>query len=145
MGGGITEMTKQELVATIRDRHQQASKQDEGRTLDEFTAVTGHHRKRGIRLLGGTADNQGKQAKGRRIYDSVAQLRGLYGAPWAPESRSRSEATSLLSQRSHTGPAALTHLGHCGQPTKANAKNMHGGPDRGTNLQPLELAATGFP
>ena len=57
MGGGITEMTKQELVATIRDRHQQASKKDKGRTLDEFTAITGHHRKHGIRLLSGTGDN----------------------------------------------------------------------------------------
>ena len=51
MGGGISMMAKQELVATIRDRYRQASKKDKGRILDEFTAITGHHRKHGIRLL----------------------------------------------------------------------------------------------
>ena len=66
-------MAKQELVATIRDRYRQASKKDKGRILDEFTAITGHHRKHGIRLLGGTADNKGKQALGRRIYDEAVR------------------------------------------------------------------------
>ena len=36
MGGGISRMAKKE----------------KSRTLDEFSAVTGHHRKHGIRLLG---------------------------------------------------------------------------------------------
>ena len=58
-------MAKHELVATIRDRYQQASKKDKGRILDEFTAITGHHRKHGIRLLSETGDNQGKQIVGR--------------------------------------------------------------------------------
>ena len=58
MGGGISKMAKQELVATIRDRYQQASKKDKGRILDEFTAITGYHRKHGIRLLSGTASTQ---------------------------------------------------------------------------------------
>ena len=66
-------MAKQELVATIRDRYQQASKKDKGRILDEFTAITGHHRKHGIRLLSGTAGNKGKQAVGRRIYDEAVR------------------------------------------------------------------------
>ena len=66
MGGGISKMAKQELVATIRYRYQQSTKKDKGRILDEFTAITVHHRKHGIRLLGGTADNKGKQAVGRR-------------------------------------------------------------------------------
>ena len=50
MGGGISKMAKQELVATIRDRYQQSSKKDKGKIPDEFTAITGHHRKHGIRL-----------------------------------------------------------------------------------------------
>ena len=54
MGGGISKMAKQELVATIRDRYQQASKKDKRRILDELTAITGHSRKHGIRLLRGT-------------------------------------------------------------------------------------------
>ena len=73
MGGGVSKMAKQELVATIRDRYQQASKKDKGRILDEFTAITGHHRKHGIRLLSGTADNQGQQVVGRRIYDEAVR------------------------------------------------------------------------
>ena len=73
MGGGVSKMAKQELVATIRDRYQQASKKDKGRILDEFTAITGHHRKHGIRLLSETGDNQGKQVVGRRIYDEAVR------------------------------------------------------------------------
>ena len=73
MGGGISKMAKQELVATIRDRYQQASKKDKGRILDEFIAITGHHRKHGIRLLSGTANSNGKQAVGRRIYGEAVR------------------------------------------------------------------------
>ena len=73
MGGGISKMAKQERVATIRDRYQRASKKDKGRILDEFIAITGHHRKHGIRLLSGTAGNKGKQAEGRRIYDEAVR------------------------------------------------------------------------
>ena len=52
MGGGISRMAKKELLATIRDRYRASSKKEKSRTLDEFSAVTGHHRKHGIRLLG---------------------------------------------------------------------------------------------
>ena len=45
-------MAKQELLATIRDRYRASSKREKSRILDEFIAVTGHHRKHGIRLLG---------------------------------------------------------------------------------------------
>ena len=43
MGEGISTMAKQEFVATIRDRSQQASKKYKGRILGEFTSITGHH------------------------------------------------------------------------------------------------------
>ena len=49
MGGGVSKMAEQQLVATIRDRYRQSSKKDKGRILDEFTAITGDHRKHGIR------------------------------------------------------------------------------------------------
>ena len=169
MGGGISKMAKQELVATIRDRYRQASKKDKGRILDEFTAITGHHRKHGIRLLGGTADNKGKQAVGRRIYDEAvreavivvweasdricgkrlkaalpnfvdSKPAGLHGAAWASESRSCREGTSPLSQRSHSGPVAQTHQGHRRQSATAKEKATHGEPDPGAHLQRLELA-----
>ena len=73
MGGGISKMAMHELVATIRYRYRQASKKDKGRTLDEFIAITGHHRKRGIRLLGGSCSNKVNQAVGRRIYDEAVR------------------------------------------------------------------------
>ena len=49
-------MPKQELLATIRDRYQAPSRKDESRILNEFIAITGHHRKHGIRLLGHYSD-----------------------------------------------------------------------------------------
>ena len=77
MGEGISKMAKQELLATIRDPYRASSKKDKGRILDEFIAVTGHHRKHGIRLLGQSGDDGEEQPaakKGRRIYDeSVRQ------------------------------------------------------------------------
>ncbi|MDE2844511.1 MAG: hypothetical protein OXN21_14180 [Chloroflexota bacterium] len=44
-------MAKKELLSTIRDRYLQSSRKDKGLILDEFTAVTGLHRKHAIRLL----------------------------------------------------------------------------------------------
>ena len=75
MGGGISRMAKQELLATIRDRYQESSKKEKGRILDEFMAVTGHHRKHGIRLLAQTGYDVGKSpiVKGRRIYDEAVR------------------------------------------------------------------------
>ena len=66
-------MAKQELLATIRDRYRSSSKKDKSRILDEFTAVTGHHRKHGIRLLGQPDDDEGatRSVRGQRIYDEA--------------------------------------------------------------------------
>ena len=70
-------MAKQELLATIRDRYQASSRKEKSRILDAFIAVTGHHRKHGIGLLGQSGDDGEQQPavkKGRRIYDeSVRQ------------------------------------------------------------------------
>ena len=41
MGGDISKMAKQELLATIRDRYRASSKREKSRILDEFIAVTG--------------------------------------------------------------------------------------------------------
>ena len=68
-------MAKRELLITIRDRYRESSKKDKGRILDEFIAVTGHHRKHGIRLLGQSGDPGEKPSmiKGRRIYDEAVR------------------------------------------------------------------------
>ena len=62
-------MAKQELLATIRDRYRASSKREKSRILDEFIAVTGHHRKHGIRLLGQSSDDGEQQpAVPRQLY-----------------------------------------------------------------------------
>ena len=53
-------MAKRELLASIQDRYQGSSKRDKGRILDEFLAVTGHHRKHGTRLLGKSGNAVGQ-------------------------------------------------------------------------------------
>ena len=75
MVGGMSRMAKQELLASIQERYQGSSKRDKGRILDEFIAVTGHHRKHGIRLLGKSGDAVGQLpgVKGRRIYDEAVR------------------------------------------------------------------------
>ena len=67
-------MAKQELLVTIRDRYRASSKREKSRILDEFIAVTGHHRKHGIRLLGQSGNDWEQQPavkRGRRIYDDA--------------------------------------------------------------------------
>ena len=68
-------MAKRELLASIQDRYRGSSRKDKTRILDEFIAVTGHHRKHGIRLLGQTGDSGGRLpgVKGRRIYDEAVR------------------------------------------------------------------------
>ena len=65
MGGGISKIAKQELLATIRDRYRASSRKEKSRILDEFIAATGHHRKHGIRLLG-QSGNDWEQCHCRR-------------------------------------------------------------------------------
>ena len=67
-------MAKQELLATIRDRYRASCKREKSRILDEFIAVTGHHRKHGIRLLGQSGNDWEQQPavkRSRRIYDAA--------------------------------------------------------------------------
>ena len=75
MGGAISRMAKQELLATIRDRYRASSKKEKSRILDESSAVTGHHRKHGIRLLGqsGYTEEKPPVVKGRRIYGEAVR------------------------------------------------------------------------
>ena len=75
MAGGMSRMAKRELLASIQEHHQGSSKRDKGRILDEFIAVTGHHRKHGIRLLvqSGDAGDHVPGVKGRRIYDEAVR------------------------------------------------------------------------
>ena len=75
MGRGISKMAKKALLATIRERYQESGKRDKGRVLDEFTAVTGLHRKCAIRLLAGSHDGREERTslEGRRVYDEAVR------------------------------------------------------------------------
>ena len=75
MAGGMSRMAKRELLASIRDRYRESSRKDKSKILDEFIAVTGHHRKHGIRLLAQSEEGSGRAGavKGRRIYDDAVR------------------------------------------------------------------------
>ena len=85
MGGGISKMAKQEIVATIRDQYQQSSKKEKGRILDEFTARTGHRREHGVRLLSQPGGEVRAKVEGRRIYDDA--VRGAVIMVWEASGR----------------------------------------------------------
>ena len=69
MAGGMSKIAKRELPTSIRDRYRGSSRKDKSKILDEFIAVTGHHRKHGIRLLARSAEGSDGTgaAKGRRL------------------------------------------------------------------------------
>jgi hypothetical protein len=47
----ISMATRDELITAIAHRYSRADKTERGRILDEFTAVSGFHRKHAMRLL----------------------------------------------------------------------------------------------
>ena len=100
MGRGISRMARKELLGTIRDRYQHSTRKDKGRILDEFTAVTGLHRKHAIRLLTQSNDQREHHPSlsGRRIYDEA--VREAVIVVWEASDR-------ICGKRLH---AALPHL-----------------------------------
>ncbi len=49
--GRISMATRKELLAALAGRYATSSREERGRILDEFTAVSGLHRKHAMRLL----------------------------------------------------------------------------------------------
>jgi len=65
---------RDELVAAIVGRYAQGDRSERGRILDEFTAVTGFHRKHAMRLLrAGQVNRRGGPRPGRRVYDDAVR------------------------------------------------------------------------
>ena len=63
---------RDELVAAIAGRYSQADRAERSRILDEFTAVTGFHRKHAMRLLrAGQPDRRSGARPGHRLYDDA--------------------------------------------------------------------------
>src|SRR5947209_1011063 len=70
----IGQQAKRELLEVLRQRYPQAAKQDKTTILNEFIAVTGCHRKHGIRLLTGAPRARNDTAKpSRRLYDEAVR------------------------------------------------------------------------
>ena len=67
---------RDELVAAIAVRYAQGDRSERGRILDEFTAVTGFHRKHAMRLLRARQVNRRSGPRlGRRVYgDAVREV-----------------------------------------------------------------------
>jgi hypothetical protein len=61
--------TRDELVVAVAGRYALGNRMERGRILDEFAAVTGHHRKHAMRLLrAGMAGGKTGPRPGRRLY-----------------------------------------------------------------------------
>ena len=68
----ISMTTRKELVEALRGRYQEADTRDKVKTLDEFAALTGYHRKHAIRLL--REETTSNEAPTRsRLYDEAVR------------------------------------------------------------------------
>lgn len=70
----ISKSAKAELLAVLRQRYHQATRQEKTRVLDEFMAVAGCHRKHAIRLLSSALPlPPGASLPDRRTYDEAVR------------------------------------------------------------------------
>src|SRR5215469_14292711 len=70
----ISMAARDELVAAIAGRYAQGDRGERGRILDEFTAVTGFHRKHAMRLLRvGQVTRRCGPRPHRRVYDDAVR------------------------------------------------------------------------
>ena len=66
--------TRDELVVVVAGRYARARRLERGRTLDEFVAVKGLHRKHATRLLrSGQSSRKCGPRPGRRVYDGAVR------------------------------------------------------------------------
>jgi hypothetical protein len=72
---GISKTTRDEILNALRKRYKLASKKEKSRILDEFTAVSGYHRKHVARLLSSKyqINLSEKKYTGKRIYDEAVK------------------------------------------------------------------------
>ena len=71
----ISKNTRNELIGTLKQRYAKASKEEKTRILDEFIALSGYHRKHGVRLLGNREQTEepNKPIATLRIYGEAAK------------------------------------------------------------------------
>src|SRR5271168_1777188 len=73
MGRRISMATRRELVLAVGQRYRAASRAEKRTILDEFTAVTGYHRKHAIRMLRSAARRQPASRARTRLYDEAVR------------------------------------------------------------------------
>jgi hypothetical protein len=72
--GRISMATRDELVAALSGRYGSSTRKDRGRILDEFTAVSGLHRKHAMRLLRAVrSERRGGVRPERRVYKEAVR------------------------------------------------------------------------
>jgi len=72
--GRISMATRDELVAALSGRYGTSTRKDRGRILDEFTAVSGLHRKHAMRLLrAARSEGRGGVGPERRVYNEAVR------------------------------------------------------------------------
>jgi hypothetical protein len=82
----VTRRSIMEYVQALRNRYLRASKEEKGKILDEFTQVTGLHRKAAIRLLNRSSQPGTSQRRGRPKQYSPA-TRGTLKVIWEASDR----------------------------------------------------------
>ncbi|UCC91048.1 MAG: hypothetical protein JSW24_02580, partial [Dehalococcoidia bacterium] len=78
----MTRTSRREYTEAVRWRYLQCSKRDKGKILDEFTKVTGYHRKAAIRDNDSTAASSGINVFQLKLYSFLiaAFIMGMAGA-----------------------------------------------------------------
>ncbi len=91
---------RDELVLAVGRRYAEADRHERGQVLDEFTTLTGFHRKHAARLLrGGQSSCPSGSRPGRRIYDGAVRE-----APAIQKKRLVDPAVMGISRSCMSGP-----------------------------------------
>ena len=111
----------EDYANAIRDRYLKASRMKKGRMLDEFTEVTGYHRKAAIRLLVGYRRTNGGRRRGRpreyaaeivhalkQAWEATDHLCGKRLQPFLPELIAKLQDCGELSVEPHTSEKVCT-------------------------------------
>src|SRR3989338_1882779 len=71
----LSKLARKELVIAIQERYSRASKSEKASILNEFTQVSGYHRKHVIRLLGNLMANEPRSAviSSNKVYDEAVK------------------------------------------------------------------------
>ena len=71
----LSKLARKELVIAIQERYSRASKSEKASILNEFTQVSGYHRKHAIRLLGNLMANEPRSTviSSNKVYDEAVK------------------------------------------------------------------------